>query len=478
MAQTLPATAYLPAQNYPNTMAAVTPQPPVPAGNLAYGAAPGQGNYMPNAGNPGYTAPPGQGYYVPTAAAPGPTPIQSANPQRMLPTPPPPGTGVVDQMLREASPAGCNGGGISPNGNGCYSGPVNQYGQAAQGQASCDIGAGACNHDSWYGSANALFMSRSGSNRVFTSYENNNNPNQLMNTDMPLAWQPGGELRIGRRFCCGQWAVEGVYWSLADFSGHTSVRNPNGVSTPLAVDQIDFPGVVNNTPIPGTAYFDNACEHDLWRDDSLQNVEVNLIRNVFLSNGNCCDNCPWDLSFLVGARYFRFEDSILLGALQPGSTWGQNGGINEAYLGDTVVNNLYGIQVGFDAAYRLSNSVKFCVGTKFGCFENHMTGLFKAYRGDGQNAFPDPSSGETGTYPVSSTKDGVSFMGQIDLGLQWNFHENWSAQIGYRVVALTGVALSDSQIPFYACDIPEESFIKSADCLVLHGAYAGISFNF
>ena len=135
------------------------------------------------------------------------------------------------------------------------------------------------------------------------------------------------------------------------------------------MDQIDFAGV------PGTAYFDNAGEHDLWRDDSMQNVEINLRRNVFGSIGNCCcaamangcggcdgcNCCPWDLSFLVGARYFRFEDSILLGALQQGCTWDQGGGNMAAFLGDTVVNNLYGVQVGFDAAYRFCNNWKICV---------------------------------------------------------------------------------------------------------------------
>ena len=94
-------------------------------------------------------------------------------------------------MLLEASP-GSGSGWRRPtvaatarpaNGPGCYNGAVNQYGQAAQGQVACE---GAGSRDLWYGSANALFMGRSGSNRVFTSYETNNNPNQLMNTDMPL----------------------------------------------------------------------------------------------------------------------------------------------------------------------------------------------------------------------------------------------------------------------------------------------------
>jgi hypothetical protein len=482
-AQTFPAAAYQPAQSYPNTAYSPAPIQGYYQSNAGYGSAPGQPSMIPAAPQPYTPIPAPQPYmsnsapqpYMPNSAAAQPSyaPVQQFTPQRLAPVPQGAGGGVVDQMLLEASPGGCYGG-APHNGYGSYSGPVysgpvSQYGQAAQGQFACQS---AGRGDLWYGSPNALFMSRSGSNRVWTSYETNNNPNQLMNTDIPLAWQPGGEIRIGRQFGCGQWAVEGVYWSLADFTGHASVSNVNGVSTPLAVDQIDFAGTL------GTAYFDNAGEHDLWRDDSLQNVEVNVVRNLLVSNCNCCDGSPWDLSFLVGARYFRFEDSILLGALQAGCTWGQDGGAMQAYLGDTVVNNLYGVQVGFDAAYRFSNCWRICVGSKFGCFDNHMTGQFKAYRGDGVNALPDPSSGITGTYPVDSTKDGVSFMAELNLGLRWDFHENWSAQIGYRVVGLTGIALSDSQIPFYACDIPEESFIKSADCLVLHGAYAGISFCF
>ena len=467
-AQTLPAAAYQPGQGYPNTAYSPMPIQGYYQSNAGYGPSPGQPGAVPAAPQ-AYGQP-----NVPQAYAPGSVTAPQAYPQRMSPAPQGPGCGVVDQMLLEASPG--NGYGGAPRGGyGCYGGAVNQYGQAAQGQVSCNTGG---DRDLWYGSLNALFMSRSGSDRVWTSYETNNNANQMMNTDMPLAWQPGGEVTLGRRFCCGQWAVEGTYWSLANFTGHTSVTSASGVSTPLNMSFIDFNGVAVTT---SPQYFDSSCEHDLWRNDSLQNVEVNVKRSVFTSNCNCCDSCkssPWDLNFMVGARYFRFEDSILLGALQQGCTWGENGGANQAFMGDTVTNNLYGAQVGFDAAYRFSNCWKLCVGTKFGCFENHMTGLFQIYRGDGCVATVDPASGVNGAFPVNSTKDGVSFMGQIDLGLQWSFHENWSAQIGYRVVALTGVALSDSQIPFYACDIAEESFIKNADCLVLTGAYAGISFSF
>jgi len=62
--------------------------------------------------------------------------------------------------------------------------------------------------------------------------------------------------------------------------------------------------------------------------------------------------------------------------------------------------------------------------------------------------------------------------------LEWQFAENWSAQVGYRVVAITGVGLADNQIPQDIADIPEIGDIDSNGNLVLHGAFAGVRFNF
>ena len=43
--------------------------------------------------------------------------------------------------------------------------------------------------------------------------------------------------------------------------------------------------------------------------------------------------------------------------------------------------------------------------------------------------------------------DGFAFLTQVDLGLDWQITQHISTQFGYRVVAATGMGLSDSQIP-------------------------------
>ena len=81
-------------------------------------------------------------------------------------------------------------------------------------------------------------------------------------------------------------------------------------------------------------------------------------------------------------------------------------------------------------------------------------------------------------FPVNSITNCVSFLGQIDVGVEWQFARNWSTTIGYRVVAITGVGLADHQIPFYIVDTPEIADIDTNGDLVLHGAFVGIEYNF
>jgi hypothetical protein len=83
-----------------------------------------------------------------------------------------------------------------------------------------------------------------------------------------------------------------------------------------------------------------------------------------------------------------------------------------------------------------------------------------------------------GTYPVNSSTDTVSFLTQIDVGLDWKFTRQWSAQVGYRVVAVSGLGLSDAQIPFYIVDIPAIAEIDRNSDLILHGAFVTLAYNF
>ena len=158
----------------------------------------------------------------------------------------------------------------------------------------------------WFASANWLIMGRDKSNRVWTTYQADYEPNQLMHSwDTKLEWESGGEVRFGRRFCCDQWGLEAVYWTLNPMTGFASMSHSHGVSTPLRVSEIEFDGV------NGVDLFDDAEEHRLWRRDEFHNIELNLIRYA----SACQFGCPWDIRWTGGVRFFRFEESLRFGSL-------------------------------------------------------------------------------------------------------------------------------------------------------------------
>ncbi|OHB66917.1 MAG: hypothetical protein A2V70_08780 [Planctomycetes bacterium RBG_13_63_9] len=191
--------------------------------------------------------------------------------------------------------------------------------------------------------------------------------------------------------------------------------------------------------------------------------------------GACGQPCAVD--WLMGVRYFRFKEHFVFGS-RKGATWGANGGTNEAYLSDRITNDLIGFQMGCDASYHAGCSLRLFASPKFGIYHNRIDNFFQAYRGDGVVANPTAGSGRPEAFPVSSAKNVVSCMGQIDVGAEWQFANNWSARIGYRLVAVTDVGLADEQIPVYVVDIPEIASIDHNSNLILHGAFVGLTYNY
>jgi hypothetical protein len=385
---------------------------------------------------------------------------------------PPQGQGVTSQMLAEP---GCYGGNAYYGGNegcGTYRGAVGRFEQAACGPACGDCGDEGCGGCCpWYASVMALTLNRSDGRRLWTSYATGTETNQMTNTqEIGLAWKWGGEVRFGRRFCWNgsTWAVEATYWTTEALTGYRSTTNPLSpftVSTPLRVGELWF----GDSSHSATGWFNGAAEHRLWRRDEFQNVEVNLMR---LQMAYSYDS-PWDIGWSMGVRYFRFEENLQFGALAGGHSWGQGGGYYEAYLNDTVTNSLLGFQFGFDAAYSVVDGCRLFVTPKMGIYDNHINQNFQAYLGNGV-----VGTGPYGSFPVVASRDALAFLMQIDVGVDWQLSRNWSARVGYRVVALTGVALAEDQFPQYIVDLPEIAHIDSHSSLLLHGAFAGLTYNF
>jgi hypothetical protein len=365
--------------------------------------------------------------------------------------------------------SGCGNGyssyGYDANG-GCKGGACAQYGQEAGGYGP-GVGFGYSNP--WYAGANVLVLGRDRPNGQWLSYRSDDATIQLFNSrDLEAAWQWGGEITFGRRFACDQFAVQATYWTLSPTTATRSVNATPGVyqvSTPLNTQFVTF-GV---DPIQN--WFDGADQHLFCRTDEYHNVEVNVLCNAHSYDPTSCRQPLIGMDWLMGFRYFRAEDSLKWQTLRMNGSW--NTAADWATLNDRLTNNLWGFQVGANADLRLSNCFKIFCNPRFGVYNNHIEQVFSLTRGDQVSA-----SGLLGNYPVSSQVDKLSFLSEVSVGVDWKFAHCWSAQIGYRVIAATGMGLADHQIPFYLVDVPEIAHLDTNGHLILHGAFAGITYNF
>jgi hypothetical protein len=362
---------------------------------------------------------------------------------------------VVDQMLDESC------GGFPPPW-----GPEPGY----CGEPDCYDSCEPCFQPKWYVSGRGLIMGRGDHpNKVWTTYEATDASNQLTHSVHPMQWQGGFDLRLGRRFCCGNWALEAGYWTLNPFEISVYCSHPNLVSTPL-----DFLNLED--PVTGGEagwLFDDAEAHIIDRRNEVHSVELNLIRAPI---GPVCAT-PFHCSFTFGARFFRFEEDLVFSSLDEGGT--VFGVDPTGYLDDKIVNNLVGAQVGCRVDYT-RDKWRLYAFPKVGIYNNHMKHRFSGYRRDSVNGevlfnvlwpgYPQ--------YPVESTQDVISFLTEFDVGLEWQFHPNWSATVGYRATIATGVGLADHQIPFYPSDTPELADIDYNGYLLLHGGFAGVTCQF
>ncbi len=331
-----------------------------------------------------------------------------------------------------------------------------------------------------------LVMGRNLPNPFWTSYETNNNVNQVLNTrDANADWRGGGEIRFGTWFggggcgcadgcqtgCggnCNRCGIEVVYFTLSPFQGFASVRGdslPGGsVSTPIDLNNQFGPVMIGaNT---AASFFDGATEHRIWRNDELHNVELNLLNQQIYNTGNA------QVTWLGGVRYFRFDDSLIFGSVAGGSEFGDNAGPNvggaaQAYLSSRAVNNLVGFQIGARADYYLTPGFSVFATPKIGIYGNSISVRNRLYTGDGIEGFD-----------ITGNSVDFSMLAQIDLGMSYQFHPNWRAFLGYRAIAVTQVALADNQFLPFLADTQGFGDPKTNGSLVLHGAFAGLECRF
>lgn len=319
----------------------------------------------------------------------------------------------------------------------------------------------------WFGGANYLVLGRNNPNAFWTTYETNNNPNQLLNTRDALGnYKSGGEIHFGRWFCnsgmVNNLGLDVVYWTTAHLGGQATIRDVNNLlSTPIDV------GNVNITNSLGTntagSYFDNARSHRITRSDELHNVELNLL------SGSAYAGCDLSVTWLAGVRFFRFDETLRFESVQGGVEFGQNGGANEVALQSRCVNNLVGFQIGSRIDYNVWGNFGIYALPKFGIYGNGASARNVLYTGDGFTQFD-----------IAGSRTDFSTIAQLDLGGTYTFGKccNWRAFAGYRVMGITNVALADNQFLPFLADAAGFADVKTNGSLILHGGYTGLEYRF
>ncbi len=323
----------------------------------------------------------------------------------------------------------------------------------------CDLECGC--RGCWFGYLGGLVMTRNEPNKYWTTYDQANNNFQNLNTeDANVHWDGGGEFTFGYRRPCDS-GIELTYWGVWNMTGSASVTSStDSLGTPLDTTN-GAAGLLLGGVTPDS-FFTNAHAVYLWRDDQVDNVEINFTYNPW-----GYDNCGWNLTWLAGVRYFKFDENLLWTSVAGGFNLGDNGGADQANINVHCENDLIGVQCGAVLNYRFGNHLSIFAIPKIGIFGNAAESESRYYRGDGVVGFD-----------ITGHKDTVSFLGSLDLGLNYDLGRHWSFVAGYRVVAVSGIALADNQLPYFLAAADEFADTKVNGDVVVHGVFLGGTFRY
>ena len=275
----------------------------------------------------------------------------------------------------------------------------------------------------------------------------------------------GIEVNLATRGSSG-YGFEARYWGLyasaaTDVLGGTPTTAINGLS------QISDGGVALSDT------FNTSDFHSLTRDYSFNNVELNLLRNgkTYSPLGRCLS-----VEWLHGFRYMQFNESLEYAGVSSSNA------IIRSALNSSVENSLFGFQTGGRGEWRLFDRVSFAFGGKLGLFNNHArTGIvatnqtsdlafFRPVINDGPNANAE--------FQFGDTKDDLSLMGELDLGIIYQWNQRSRFRLGYRVLGVSDIADAEKNIP---ANFTDTTVLGSSDTdgdLVLRGGYVGFEVAF
>lgn len=329
----------------------------------------------------------------------------------------------------------------------------------------------------WFATASGLVMSRDDDDKVWTTFDQGDVSVHLLTTrHAALDFGGGFETRVGYFWCDGMYALEAVYWGIFPDAQEANALGANTVggiaTTNLGFNNISYDAGLGQQLLP--VFFNGAERHRIVRTSEFHNIELNLLGNTCV---NPCYNSRLRLGWTAGVRFFRYDDGFTFSTDPNEAIFDDDP--EEVHYDIEVENNLIGFQVGGRADYCLTRALNGFAVTKFGIYGNHISHRSVIAGPNGTAIVADPASPFDGeNYDVSSTVTDVAFLGELNLGLDYQISRCWSATAGYRAVVASGVGHSTSQIirDDTGTDLGWLADTNNNGSLILHGAFAGLEY--
>lgn len=328
----------------------------------------------------------------------------------------------------------------------------------------CEPVCGPC----WYATVGGLYLTRNRPRFSQISFDTTDLVGQVLSTNNGLGqWDPGAIARLGW-YLSPTCALEATYWGVYPGDATSTVYGANLVGALNSV--FDFSPLNIGSDNVNDDLFDGAQAHRIQRDYDVHNVELNFIAGRLPMT----PQCGFQVSYLAGLRYFRFTEDFLYASAHDNPIFGADPA-SEVYYDIRVRNNLWGFQLGGRADWFVTPRFSIYTAPKFGIYGNCMDHHSRIYNVNGTAVVGPGNPLAGGLFDIASDKSIASFLGEIDLGLQYQFSPCLSAEIGYRVLAVSGLAYATDQIPPHFADLPGVAMIDSNADLILHGGYAAVT---
>ncbi len=275
----------------------------------------------------------------------------------------------------------------------------------------------------------------------------------LYSDDVTNGNMNGLAFSIAKRGCSGS-GWEAIFWGVDEES---DVTLDGTTSTHLY-----GLGAVSHPPSGATVQdiYDSGDRTRVFRDTDIYNFEFNLLRNggqYTTRFGRCAT-----YELLGGFRLFDFDESLRDVSYSSSAAYPAT--IEYSLEAE---NTLVGFQLGGRSEICLSDRFRLAYAGTAGIFNNHIETRQQIVDSDSYWAMD-----------YSDTKNDAAVLGQIDLGLIYQFSCNARARIGYRAMGIAGVALADDQIPRDFTDTRALGSANSNGDLLLYGFYYGGEFCF